>query len=1621
MVPFCSATVVVYLLEGAKFNIHDVYTNETYKNILSVFSMNKESMKYFFLFSIFPMLSKIALLSERRSLYIGSSVRGVILLKLILHSSGSHTFDQLNNRRNNDKDKAPFVPFVISFSDDESGSDHDGCEQAKALESKIITGRVDGGGRKPSSSAMKSQLVSQATKNESKLIPKKNSLSRTFVPSTKKANIMNSPNSKLSGIEYGSKKTTEWNSTKLQDLRQQIAVREQKLKHKSLQKNREASAVSSRDHRVNLNDHVTRKRIRTASESSLFERKDTKEKHLKLSEPLTAQRNNNTIGAVAPTSGGLSLNEYPHNMNQSTRTTIVTAGTLPIKSVVTQELKEDNGPAYHPLISKEVKLSSNHTENGFRKVPSDDELIKSPLDDVLPILYLCNSPNRNLETSDASMNNERLNNGWDADQNTGMQSLVEMEELVEKELETALELRRKCEIEERNSLRAYRRTQRALIEASNKCSVLYKRREVYSAQLKSKMIENSNLFRSYILQDHVESGLDPSNRVPSVNTNHLSISSHKSKYDSEVQSEQNCNSNIKETASHLFNEPDSFTSEPCKGNNAENAVCSLSSDVNILTDENDDSFSFENKSANSGLGCQVEGENCEAARYTNDEANRNILADDSILLEANLRSQLVARYRVKELRDNTGTIYKKARSETGGDEGCSQEKAETNLEIHNFTANSENQLTMSRGADAVEKSISETLTHVNEFHMETLSSNNASPSADSLDKCYLTNSNQSVESTILLSPIMRSTFSHRKAFDYLSVETRTRNLDDYNTDTEKGIIHALDEIQPSIRSSNPVDQAPVDICLPNISSNASDLEIDPFWPICMFELRGKCNNDECPWQHIRDYSSSDRNMEKPRNTDDIVRPLYEGNSDEATGSSKVPYCVDFAQPTYTVSLDSLKSTSHSSESVLRSIGQCWKKCFSNSLVLSSLLPTDLSSAHQHLHGTDMCIEVQGSWNNKSLYLKQRNENVSQSAQLFTDNEQALERSLLHLNQEVNKRKGRIQALKVLSQALQENSTSVVLWIVYLHIYYSTENSIGKDDLYESAVEYTKGSYELWLLYINSRTRLKDRLAAYDTALSDLHLNANAHYKDAVYVSACILDLFLQLLNCMCISGNVDKAIEKILGLTPDAKKPESLNSLKILSSLTVYDKCVFWICCVYLLVYKKLPCSIVQQFEHPKKISEIKWYSTKIESNERQQAIKLMETAVGSLVLCMDSEQLKDYENSLQTARHFAVSHVKLITVLEGNERGRSLADTYKKIYPSSLELALFLARTQGFEEVIDDWKDNEVYRVQCIWNQYAENALKNGRFDFVKRIMDRWFQSVWKVQYPQCGNDGMNIEFPNDNGFSKTEVTFGLLNLSLHKLLQNDVSSSRLAIERALKIAAPEDYKHCVKEHSMFLLAIGSYSPTEEPPLSIIKGYLMDARTYQLLEAFPKKFIDGIKKPLVRQLVSNLWAPHSPDFSLVNMLLEEWYGPSLMPPIKGDETKDIVNMVDNVIEICPCNYEFALSVCKEFQKQCKSLGKVKSAGVSFWASSILINALFQAVPMAPEYVWVEAATVLKSMIDVRSISESFHKRALQVNPYSAKLWKSYLDICHSSGSGVDEVLKEAAERGIKLSKFGRG
>lgn len=591
------------------------------------------------------------------------------------------------------------------------------------------------------------------------------------------------------------------------------------------------------------------------------------------------------------------------------------------------------------------------------------------------------------------------------------------------------------------------------------------------------------------------------------------------------------------------------------------------------------------------------------------------------------------------------------------------------------------------------------------------------------------------------------------------------------------------------------------------------------------------------------------------------------------------------------------------------------------------------------------------------------------------------------------------------------------------------------------VEQNKGSYELWLLYINSRVQHEDRLVAYDTALLALCRHASATESDAIHASAFILDLFLQLVNFLCVSGNVGKAIEKICGLfscTMNSEDSHSLLLSKILPSLTLYDKCIFWLCCVYFVVYRNLPDLIVQQFECEKELFEIEWPSVHLTVEEKQQAVTLSEMAVDSLALCIDNRSLES-DSTLKAAHMFALHHIRCIAVLEGLEYSRNLLDKYTKLYPSCLELALLSGRTwegnfgdlsfAGFEEVLSNWPE-EAPGVQCIWNQYAEFALQNGKIDFVRELMSRWFHSVWQLQNSQYEVDSMGVENSLDSLVSASaldidnwicnssgrDVVFGLLNLSLHKLLQNEPVEARLAIDSALKVVSTEDYKHCVKEHALFLLANGSQFEEGTPSseiLNVLKSYLIDVRTsLNAAKPLTRKFIESIRKPKVRQLVSNIWSPMSSDLSFVNLVLEVWNGPSLLSNTFLN-LKDMVDFVEAVMAILPSNYRLAMSVCKLLSER-SDAADVSSSSVSFWGSSLLVNALFQAVPVAAEYVWVEAAAVLRNLTQIQSISENFHRRALSVYPFSVNLWKSYLDLSRVSGDS-SSVMKAARERGIKL------
>ncbi|CAK9176488.1 unnamed protein product [Ilex paraguariensis] len=315
----------------------------------------------------------------------------------------------------------------------------------------------------------------------------------------------------------------------------------------------------------------------------------------------------------------------------------------------------------------------------FHEIRSSGKALKPTSDDTYQSCSF-HVPDNNLETSNASLKNASIGNclgkiNMSGNHSMDIQAILDIEEMQDKELEEAQEHRRKCEVEERNAFKAYRKAQRALIEADAKCSYLYRRRELYSTHFRTCMMEDSSLFWSLRPQNHVGGGLNSLNSRSEVNTHSVPTSSHQMQAEFDAYDQCQNDLNIQSVTGALqslsdryvegqnmapdpCSEPDASTSDPLKDNSVADVFCSPSDDVDILADEDEETVSFDHKSGQFNIDHQKEEEIYEERiKDTNDRPKRSFSIDscqDSLLLEAALRSQLVSKLGKKSLLEKRG-------------------------------------------------------------------------------------------------------------------------------------------------------------------------------------------------------------------------------------------------------------------------------------------------------------------------------------------------------------------------------------------------------------------------------------------------------------------------------------------------------------------------------------------------------------------------------------------------------------------------------------------------------------------------------------------------------------------------------------------------------------------------------------------------------------------------------------------------------------------------------------------------------------------------------------------------------------------------------------------------------
>ncbi|KAK3136797.1 hypothetical protein QOZ80_5BG0442590 [Eleusine coracana subsp. coracana] len=424
--------------------------------------------------------------------------------------------------------------------------------------------------------------------------------------------------------------------------------------------------------------------------------------------------------------------------------------------------------------------------------------------------------------------------------NSRLFSLLEMEELQERELEAAQEHRRKCEVEERKALRAYRRAQRALIEANERCAILRQKRETSSAQVHGLIAENSSFIQSLSTQNAGE-GLT----MPSLVSSHIHA-------DSQMLQNQGGRYNLY---------PDEPPQQPVDKHEARphsrDDLATNAADPNFVSAANDNSapsdymedYLLPARQSRSECALAVENHMDETIQVYAQE-NRQISGDsaqDYELLEASLRSRLVERFGKKSCLNSTresneepavGKVAETEHDKQPAHIGLQLQEAEKNLMI---TVEGTLELG-SDGADCTEKT----------GDLSNLSSGPSMGNCDAEDN--ISSFRELCIPSSMNVPCFPSSAPHNAArhikwaFPGFCKESSHEENDCLTNDASS---EATEHVQYMI-----LDCVRENVNMLSATQADSDMAhsgIDPFWPFCMFELRGKCNDEECQWQHAEQH------------------------------------------------------------------------------------------------------------------------------------------------------------------------------------------------------------------------------------------------------------------------------------------------------------------------------------------------------------------------------------------------------------------------------------------------------------------------------------------------------------------------------------------------------------------------------------------------------------------------------------------------------------------------------------------------------------------------------------------------------------------------------------------------
>eukprot|EP01025_Chloroclados_australasicus_P059206 TRINITY_DN7476_c0_g3_i2.p1 TRINITY_DN7476_c0_g3~~TRINITY_DN7476_c0_g3_i2.p1 ORF type:complete len:1108 (+),score=111.86 TRINITY_DN7476_c0_g3_i2:97-3324(+) len=423
-----------------------------------------------------------------------------------------------------------------------------------------------------------------------------------------------------------------------------------------------------------------------------------------------------------------------------------------------------------------------------------------------------------------------------------------------------------------------------------------------------------------------------------------------------------------------------------------------------------------------------------------------------------------------------------------------------------------------------------------------------------------------------------------------------------------------------------------------------DLNIQPNWPMCQFQARGECRDPNCEYQMERNFKLKGRQLQ-----DYLQGQLF--------GRKKVSFNQEFSLEEF-VKENQINNVSVALKQVQqqqqqydhryekynsKAIASYHKYCLAGDRFNCLSVQTQLNPSVFNRNLLEMLVPGYGPWqllcpqlsqhpdfsktcsytqkpnmsllnlgqvirNDERRYYrstqKQTNQAEKQTDSENDDDERAFMYALklLKFGYGFGEQESFVEVIKFLYEALEKFKHSLKLYPFYLQVF---QLKLGLhhpfdclQQLFEKLLQEGKFSYSLAItvLQIASNAELKVKILSQSITYMVYKMKPSDE-QEFQNRADCVLDLFLRMLQEMCIAGqgyNARKWVQELvedLSCTMVPEKEEDNEKYQeqganvgckraVVRCLHFHmeQAAIFWLCCAYLIVYEQLPRQVVHRF-----------------------------------------------------------------------------------------------------------------------------------------------------------------------------------------------------------------------------------------------------------------------------------------------------------------------------------------------------------------------------------------------------------------------------------------------------------